>query len=90
MVPPISRGGAFGRVTTALDRLSIPIVALGLLLATMHQSSLGTLMLLAGSRLHPLWRTPNPAAAVPDLVHRDGLRGRRVRIGADERRTTPA
>jgi Ni/Fe-hydrogenase subunit HybB-like protein len=42
----------------ALDRLTIPMVALGLLLATMHQSSLGTLMLLAGSRLHPLWRTP--------------------------------
>ena len=34
------------------------IIALGLLLPTMHQSSLGTLMLLAGSRLHPLWRTP--------------------------------
>lgn len=46
------------RFTTTLDRLSIPIVAFGLLLATMHQSSLGTLMLLAGSRLHPLWRTP--------------------------------
>jgi Ni/Fe-hydrogenase subunit HybB-like protein len=41
-----------------LDRLTIPMVALGLLLATMHQSSLGTLMLIAGSRLHPLWRTP--------------------------------
>jgi Ni/Fe-hydrogenase subunit HybB-like protein len=44
--------------TSWLDRLTIPMVALGLLLATMHQSSLGTLMLLAGSRLHPLWRTP--------------------------------
>jgi Ni/Fe-hydrogenase subunit HybB-like protein len=41
-----------------LERAAIPMVALGLLLATMHQSSLGTLMLLAGSRLHPLWRTP--------------------------------
>jgi Ni/Fe-hydrogenase subunit HybB-like protein len=41
-----------------MERLTIPMVALGLLLATMHQSSLGTLMLLAGSRLHPLWRTP--------------------------------
>jgi Ni/Fe-hydrogenase subunit HybB-like protein len=29
-----------------------------MLLPTLHQSSLGTLMLLAGSRLHPLWRTP--------------------------------
>jgi Ni/Fe-hydrogenase subunit HybB-like protein len=41
-----------------LKKASIWIIALGLLLPTMHQSSLGTLMLLAGSRLHELWRTP--------------------------------
>ncbi len=41
-----------------LERSMIWIVALGMLLPTMHQSSLGTLMLLAGFRLHPLWRTP--------------------------------
>jgi Ni/Fe-hydrogenase subunit HybB-like protein len=41
-----------------LEKASIWIIALGLLLPTMHQSSLGTLMLLAGSRLHPLWRSP--------------------------------
>jgi Ni/Fe-hydrogenase subunit HybB-like protein/Fe-S-cluster-containing dehydrogenase component len=34
------------------------IIALGMLLPTMHQSSLGSLMLLAGEKLHPLWRTP--------------------------------
>ncbi|MFL6247886.1 MAG: NrfD/PsrC family molybdoenzyme membrane anchor subunit [Thermoanaerobaculia bacterium] len=34
------------------------IIALGMLLPTMHQSSLGTMMLLAGPRLHPLWNTP--------------------------------
>ena len=33
------------------------IIALGILLPTMHQSSLGALMLLAGPRLHPLWNT---------------------------------
>ncbi len=33
------------------------IVALGLVLPTMHQSSLGSLMLIAGSKLHPLWYT---------------------------------
>ncbi len=33
-------------------------IALGLLLPTMHQSSLGSLMLIAGPRLHPLWHTP--------------------------------
>jgi Ni/Fe-hydrogenase subunit HybB-like protein len=42
----------------ALKKASIWIIALGLLLPTMHQSSLGTLMLLAGSRLNELWRTP--------------------------------
>jgi Ni/Fe-hydrogenase subunit HybB-like protein len=46
------------KVLPLLEKSMIWIVALGLLLPTMHQSSLGTLMLLAGSRLHPLWRTP--------------------------------
>jgi Ni/Fe-hydrogenase subunit HybB-like protein len=34
------------------------ITALGLLLPTMHQSSLGALLLISGPRLHPLWNTP--------------------------------
>jgi Ni/Fe-hydrogenase subunit HybB-like protein len=46
------------KFSAIVDKLSIPMIALGLVLATMHQSSLGTLMLLAGSRLHILWRTP--------------------------------
>jgi Ni/Fe-hydrogenase subunit HybB-like protein len=33
------------------------VIALGILLPTMHQSSLGALMLIAGPRLHPLWNT---------------------------------
>ena len=41
-----------------VERASIAIIALGILLPTMHQSSLGTLMLLAGPRLHPLWSSP--------------------------------
>jgi Ni/Fe-hydrogenase subunit HybB-like protein len=49
------RAITFSRI---IDKLSVPMIALGLVLATMHQSSLGTLMLLAGSRLHVLWRTP--------------------------------
>lgn len=39
------------------DKALIFIVALGILLPTMHQSSLGTVMLLAGHRLHGLWNT---------------------------------
>jgi Ni/Fe-hydrogenase subunit HybB-like protein len=41
-----------------MSRWSVWIVALGLLLPTMHQSSLGTMMLLTGPRLDPLWSTP--------------------------------
>lgn len=41
-----------------LNRALVLIVALGLLLPTMHQSSLGTLMVLTGHKLHPLWQTP--------------------------------
>jgi Ni/Fe-hydrogenase subunit HybB-like protein len=41
-----------------LNRAMPFIIALGLLLPTMHQSSLGSLMLLAGTKLHPLWYTP--------------------------------
>jgi Ni/Fe-hydrogenase subunit HybB-like protein len=40
------------------DKALMWIVALGVLLPTMHQSSLGTLMLLAGDKLHGLWYTP--------------------------------
>ncbi len=39
------------------DKALIWIIALGVLLPTMHQSSLGTVMLLAGNKLHPLWHT---------------------------------
>jgi Ni/Fe-hydrogenase subunit HybB-like protein len=39
------------------DKALIWIVALGVLLPTMHQSSLGSLMMLAGPKLHPLWYT---------------------------------
>jgi Ni/Fe-hydrogenase subunit HybB-like protein len=34
------------------------VLALGLLLPTMHQSTLGALWLVAPSKLHPLWHTP--------------------------------
>ena len=40
-----------------MEKALIWIVALGMLLPTMHQSSLGSLMMLAGPKLHPLWQT---------------------------------
>ncbi len=42
---------------TFFDKAMIWIVALGLLLPTMHQSSLGTVMLIAGHKVHGLWST---------------------------------
>ncbi len=48
----------FGIRVPLLEKALMWIIALGLLLPTMHQSSLGTLMMLAGPKLHPLWFTP--------------------------------
>lgn len=41
-----------------VEKSFVWLLALGLLLPTMHQSSLGTMMLLPGPRMHPLWFTP--------------------------------
>ena len=46
------------RALPVMDKSLLWIVALGMLLPTMHQSSLGTLLLLSGPRLHPFWNTP--------------------------------
>jgi Ni/Fe-hydrogenase subunit HybB-like protein len=40
-----------------VEKVLLWVIALGILLPTMHQSSLGALMLIAGPRLHPLWNT---------------------------------
>lgn len=43
------------------DRLSktmFVFIIAGVVLSTLHQSSLGTLMVIAGSKMHPLWQTP--------------------------------
>ena len=46
------------KVKPKLDRVLIWFVALGMLLPTMHQSSIGGLMMLTGHKLDPLWQTP--------------------------------
>jgi len=40
-----------------LDKALIFIIVLGITLPTMHQSSLGSLLLIASTKLHPLWHT---------------------------------
>ncbi len=41
-----------------LYKLRIPLVILGIMLSTLHQSSLGSLFLAMPYRLHPLWYSP--------------------------------
>jgi Ni/Fe-hydrogenase subunit HybB-like protein len=43
------------RQIAKLDKVIFVFIALGILLPTMHQSSLGTMMLAAGHKLSPLW-----------------------------------
>lgn len=38
--------------------ISIPLVIAGVILSTLHQSSLGSLYLIVPNKLHPLWYTP--------------------------------
>ncbi len=46
------------RVAPLLERALPFVLALGILLPTMHQSSLGSMMLIAQTKLHPFWHTP--------------------------------
>jgi len=41
----------------SMNKIMFIFIALGILLPTMHQSSLGTVMVVAGSKLSPLWWT---------------------------------
>ena len=47
---------AFGRKWKPVMQKAMPyVIALAIVLPTMHQSSLGGLMLIAGPKIHPLW-----------------------------------
>ena len=46
------------RIHPYLDKAMIFILALGILLPTMHQSSLGSLLIIAVGKVHKLWHTP--------------------------------
>lgn len=41
-----------------LHMVSLPLVILGVILSTLHQSSLGSLYLIVPDKLHPLWYSP--------------------------------
>ncbi len=42
----------------AVKRISIPLIILGVLLSTLHQSSLGSLYLIVPEKMYPLWYSP--------------------------------
>jgi Ni/Fe-hydrogenase subunit HybB-like protein len=43
------------RTLKVIKAITIPLVVLGVILSTLHQSSLGSLFLIIPSRMHPLW-----------------------------------
>lgn len=46
------------KASPVVDKLLLPILVLGLILPTMHQSSLGSVMLVAMQKLSPIWHSP--------------------------------
>jgi Ni/Fe-hydrogenase subunit HybB-like protein len=50
--------GGFDKYRGILVKLTMGLTILGVILSTLHQSSLGALYLIAPSKLHPLWYTP--------------------------------
>ncbi len=50
------------KILIALDnglaKTMFVFIIAGVVLSSLHQSSLGTLMIIAGSKMHPLWQTP--------------------------------
>ncbi len=53
--PTILERTAYQRTYRVFTRLSLPIMILGIMLSTLHQSSLGSLLLIMPFRIHPLW-----------------------------------
>ena len=47
-----------GFLDRTMDKIMFIFIILGVVLSCMHQSSLGTLMAIATTKLHPLWHTP--------------------------------
>lgn len=43
---------------SGLSKTMFVFIIAGVVLSTLHQSSLGTLMVIAGHKMHPLWQTP--------------------------------
>ena len=54
---PLESTSRYARVRAVLMKFRFPLVLLGIMLSTLHQSSLGSLFLIMPFKLHPLWYT---------------------------------
>ncbi len=55
---PLFHRRVFQRLLHWIKKLTIPLVIAGIVLSTLHQSSLGSLFLIQPFRVHPLWYSP--------------------------------
>jgi Ni/Fe-hydrogenase subunit HybB-like protein len=55
---PLEATSKYAKVRDFLVRFKLPLVLLGIMLSTLHQSSLGSLFLIMPYKLHELWYSP--------------------------------
>jgi len=56
--PVVFEGIKMQKIAHFIHRFIMPFVILGVVLSTLHQSSLGSLLLIQPTKLYPLWWTP--------------------------------
>ena len=56
--PVVFEGIKWQKFAHFIHKFIMPFVILGVVLSTLHQSSLGSLLLIQPTKLHPLWWTP--------------------------------
>ncbi|HUB33387.1 MAG TPA: Ni/Fe-hydrogenase cytochrome b subunit [Bryobacteraceae bacterium] len=57
-VPVVCERFGWAKPAEWIHRISVPLMILGILLSTLHQSSLGSLFLIVPAKLYPLWYSP--------------------------------
>lgn len=58
LAPAVCERFGWRKLLRAVSAISAPVVILGVILSTLHQSSLGSLFLILPEKLYPLWYTP--------------------------------
>ena len=58
LAPAVCERFGWRKLLRAVKAISAPVVIFGVILSTLHQSSLGSLFLILPEKLYPLWYTP--------------------------------